>query len=72
MKTELRRVRSSMASLLRLLDQAPLMTEASLPAAAMTASAGVTAGFEMYLCLWKTVPDTRVARESVIHMVQAR
>ena len=53
MKTELSRARSSMASLLRLLDHAPLMTTASLLAAAMTASAGVTVGFEMYLCLWK-------------------
>ena len=38
----------------------PLIKLAILPAAAMTASSGVTDGFEMYLCLWKTIADTRV------------
>ena len=30
------------------------------------------AGFVRYFCLWKTVAETRVARVSFIHMVQAR
>jgi len=56
----------------RLWDRFPLSASDSLPAAAMTASSGVTAGAEMYLCLWKTVLNTLVARVSFIHMVQAQ
>ena len=50
----------------------PLIKLASLPAATMTASSGVTDGFEMYLCLWKTVADTRVHRVFDIQMIHAR
>ena len=35
-----------------------------LLAAAMTASAAVIVGLEMYLCVWKTVAKTLVAREA--------
>ena len=66
----LRRVNSSRADSPRLWGRLPLMASANLPAAAMTASSGVTVGAEMYLCLWKMVPDTQVARVSFIHMVQ--
>ena len=37
-------------------------------AADMTASSGVTLGFEMYLCLWKTVLEIRTARVLIIHI----
>ena len=50
----------------------PLIKLASLPAAAMTASSEVTDGFEMYLCLWKTVADTRVHQIFAIQMINAR
>ena len=50
----------------------PLIKLAILPAAAMTASSGVTDGFETYLCLWKTVADTRVHRVFDIQMIHAR
>ena len=50
----------------------PLHAAVKLLAAAMTASAAETIGFEMYLCLWKTVAETLVVREAFIHMVQAR
>ena len=49
-----------------------LIKVASLPAAAITASFGVTNGFEMCLCLWKTVADTQVHRVFNIQMIYAR
>ena len=42
------------------------------PAAEMMASAGVAVGFERYLCLWKTVSDTRVDRVLIIQIFHAR
>ena len=39
-----------------------LISVIRLPAAAMLASAGVAVRFEIYLCLWKTVANTRVSR----------
>ena len=50
----------------------PPMRVARLPAAAMMASSGVTDGLEMYLCLWKTVAETRVRRVPFIQMIHAR
>ena len=49
----------------------PLISSESLCAAATTRSAGVTVGWVIYLCLWKTVAETRVERVSGIHMVKA-
>ena len=40
--------------------------------AAMIASAGVTEGFVMYLCLKKTVAEMRVVREVGVHTFQQR
>ena len=71
-KNSLRRVRSASGSFCKHAGIAPFSTEARLPAAAITASAGVTFGFEMYLCLWNTVSDTLVARVFNIQKVHAR
>ena len=46
-----RRVNFSREDSPRLWGRLPLMASANLPAAAMTASSGVTVGVEMYLCL---------------------
>ena len=40
----------------------PLIAVIRFPAATMMASAGVGGEFERYLCLWKIVADTQVAR----------
>ena len=40
--------------------------------AAMMASAGVTVGLVMYLCLENTVADMRVVQETGVHTVQQR
>ncbi len=40
--------------------------------AAMMASAGVTVGLVMYLCLKNTVAETRVARETGVQTIQQR
>ena len=69
---ELRRVKSSRDDSLRCWGILPLSAAAKLLAAAMTVSAAETEGFEMYLCLWKTVAETLVVRDAFIHMVQAR
>ena len=50
-KISLRRVRSAIGDCCKHLGIVPFSAEAILPAAAMTASVGVTLGFEMYLCL---------------------
>ena len=50
----------------------PLSTEARFPAAEITASVGVTFGFEMYLSLWNTVSENLVARVFNIQKVHAR
>ena len=42
------------------------------PAATMTASAGVTAGFVIYLCLKHTVSDTLLAFVLITHKSQHR
>ena len=54
-KISLRRVRSDSGDCCKHAVILPFVTEARLPAAAITASAGVTLGFEMYLCLWNTI-----------------
>ena len=72
LKTEPRRVSSLSEVLLSWCGMWPLMRVASLTAAAMTESSGVTDGFDMYLCLWKTVADTRVKWVFVIQMIHAR
>ena len=55
----------------RRLSMWPLIAVSRFPAAAMTASAGVTVGFEIYLCLWKAVDDTWVAQVFIIQIVHA-
>ena len=44
----------------------------SFAVAAMMASAGVTWGFVMYLCLKKTVAEMQVVREDGVHTFQQR
>ena len=66
-----RRSRWSRLAALRWCGIWPLILSAKVLAAAMTRSEGVTAGFVRYLCLWKTVAETRVYHVSFIHMVQA-
>ena len=61
-KISLRRERSARGDCCKHAGIAPFSTDARLPAAAITVSAGVTFGFEMYLCLWNTVAETLVAR----------
>ena len=50
----------------------PLISSTNVLAVTMMRSEGVTAGFVRDLCLWKTVAETRVARVSFSHIVQAR
>ena len=50
----------------------PLIAIMRLPAAEMMALSGVVVGFERYLCLWKTVADTQVARVLIIQIFHAR
>ena len=71
-KILLRRVRSNSGDFCKHAGITPFSTEARLPAAAITASAGVTFGFEIYLCLWNTVAETLVARVFNIQKVHAR
>ena len=47
-------------------------TCARFAAAAMMASAGVTVGLMMYLCLKNTVAEMNVNRETGVHTVQHR
>ena len=61
-KISLRRVKSASEECCKHTGIFPFNAEARLPAAAMTASAGVTLGFETYFCLWNTVADILVAR----------
>ena len=72
LKKDPRRVSSSSEVSLSWCGMWPPMRVARLPAAAMMASLGVTNGLEMYLCLWKTVAETRVRRVSFIQMIHAR
>ena len=71
-KNSRRRVRSASGDCCKHAGILPLSTKARLPAAAITASAGVTFGFEMYLCLCNTVAETLVARIFNIQKVHAR
>ena len=48
----------------------PFSVEAKFLAAEISMSAGVTAGFETYLCLWITVAGTCVARVCCIQIFQ--
>ena len=60
-KISIRRVRYASGDCCKHAGILTFSTEARLPAAAITASEGVTFGFEMYLCLWNTVAETLVA-----------
>ena len=57
---------------LRWCGMQPLILLDKVVATAMTRLEGVTAGFVRYLCLWKTVAETRVAHVSFIHIFQAQ
>ena len=70
-KIELRCVKASRDDSLRYWGIFPFSAAVKLLAAAMTASAAETVGFDMNLCLWKTVAKTLVVHEAFIHMVQA-
>ena len=71
-KILLRRVRSVSGDCCKHAGIVPFSTEARLPAAGITASAGVTFGFEIYLCLWNTVAETLVSRVFNIQKFHAR
>ena len=71
-KISLRRVRSASGDCCKHAGILPFCTNATLPAAAITTSAGVTFGFEMYLCLWNTVSETLVAQVFNIQRVHTR
>ena len=47
----------------------PLSLSANFPAAAMTWSSGVMSVLVVYLCLWNTVDEIRVALVSFIHII---
>ena len=49
-----------------------MITVIRFPNDAMMTSARVVFGFEIYLCLWKTVADTRVTRVLIIQIFHAR
>ena len=61
-KISLRRVRPASGYCCKHAGIVTFSDEARCPAAAITALAGVTLGFEMYVCLWNTVADILVAR----------
>ena len=71
-KISLRRVRTDSGDCCNPTGILPFSTEARLTAAAITASAGVTFGFEMYLCLWNTFSETLVAQIFNIQKVHVR
>ena len=71
-KISLRRVRSASGDCCKHAGIFPFSTESRFPAAAITALAGVTFGFEMYLCLWNTVAETLVARIFYIQKFHSR
>ena len=71
-KISLRRVRSASGDCCKHAGIVSFSAEARLPAAAMTESAGVTFGFEIYLCLCNTVADTLVARVFNIQKFHSR
>ena len=50
----------------------PLRVSDNFPAADMTLSPGVMSGLVIYLCLWNTVADIRVALVSFIHIIHER
>ena len=52
-------------------DMWPLIAAIRFPAAKIMASSGVAVGFEIYLCLWKRVADTRVVRVFIIKIFHA-
>ena len=71
-KISLRRVRSASGDCCKHAGIVPFSAEAIFPAAVMTASAGVTLVFEIYLCLWNTVSEILVARVFIIQNFHAR
>ena len=71
-KSSLRRIRSPSGDCCKHAGIVPFYAKARFTAAAMTASAGVTFGFEIYLCLWNTAADTLVGRVFNIQKVHAR
>ena len=71
-KISLRCVRFASGDFCKHADILTSSAKARLPAAARTTLAGVTLGFEMYLCLCNTVADTLVARVFNIQNFHAR
>ena len=47
----------------------PLRVSSNFPAAAMTLYLGVISGLAIYLCLWNTVAEIRLALVSFIHFI---
>ena len=71
-KIVMRRVSSLKGDYWRRWGMCTLIAVIRLPAAAIMASARVAVGFEIYLCLWKTVSDTQVAWVFLIQVSHAR
>ena len=71
-KISLMRVRYSSGDCCKHAGIVPFSAESRFPAAEMTALAGVTFGFEMYLCLWNTVAETLVEQVFNIQNVHVR
>ena len=71
-KFSLRRVRSASGDCYKHAGIVLFSAEARLPVSGITDSAGVTFGFEMYLCLWNTVDNTLVARVFNIKKIHTR
>ena len=70
-KMDPRRVSWSSVVLLSWCGMFPRIASKRLTASAMTASYGVIDGFEIHLCLLKTVATTLVAWDSDIQMIHA-
>ena len=71
-RISLRRIRYASRDCCKHAGIATFSNEARLTTAAITSSAGVTFGFEMYLCLWNTVADTLLERVFNIQKVHAQ
>ena len=53
-------------------DMQPLRVSTNFPATAMTLSSVVMSGLVIYLCLWNTVAEIRVALLFSIHIIHER
>ena len=67
----LRRVSSLKWDYRRRWGRCPLIAVIRFPTAAIMASAGVAVRFEIYLCLWKRVADTRAVRVFIFKIFHA-